>query len=588
MILVAGARQACAQNAIGDGQRLDRNFQSGSGGRNTARPATDFNLRNDLVTGNVAGGVQFRGEVGYTSPRAFRGLVGSDALFEARSGSALSSLPAVLGGWTSDRYSLATDPIILYNRDTTVPSVRWDSGRERQPSPIDARVLIDRAGSAGTITRALERSADGLMVGSATDESGRPFAVIGSPLTGLRYQPMLEGGVRSLDMGLYDWRRFENDLRMRPTDPGRGAVAGGPRGPGASDGATGDGALAGGAAADGTSGATPPSGLGADLSTTRDASLSTGLGNSLSTTDAPRDARAQLGVGASAYDDLVKELIDRYAQRSDVRVSVSGQELQSALRGELDRLSAELGSRTPRFDRTFPGVMPAQAPALRTGENVRAAAPGGGDTAVAGNAGATAGPADAAATPPAVDATGSDAEAARPTLDQIASLLRPTGTVKTLTQEQKSQVEELVARGEARLRDGEFFFAEQAFDRALRVAPGHPMATAGLVHANLGAGLYLSAAVQLRQLFADQPAVVGLRYDPALLPGQERLKRNMEAVRDLLSKAKIDRNDYGLTLAYIGYQIGDTDAMREGLDAIQGEEAETALRLLLKKVWLNE
>lgn len=170
----------------------------------------------------------------------------------------------------------------------------------------------------------------------------------------------------------------------------------------------------------------------------------------------------------------------------------------------------------------------------------------------------------------------------------MAGLLRRPEVVQKLSSDQVSQANELVIRGESQLERGEFFFAEQTFDRALRIAPGHPTAMAGLIHAELGAGLYLSAAVQLRRFFAAQPAMVGTKYAANLLPSPARLKINAEAIRTLLRNPGRDRTDYALVLAYIGFQTGDVAAMREGLDQIQGDATEDAMRLLLKKVWLGE
>jgi hypothetical protein len=604
-LLAIGSAPAQAQHALGDGQRLDRNFQQGSGGRNTPRAVTDFNLRNDLVTGNVAGGVQFRGDVGYTSPRAFRGFAGSDALFQFRADAALSALPAVLGGWTPDRFTLATDSAILYDRDTTVPALRSD--HSGIPSAIDARALIQRSAAQGTMARAFERTADGLLVGGFRDGEGRQGAVIGSPLTGLRYEFLESGDVRSVDVGLYDWRRFENDRQVRPS-PGTDRMTAGVDAPrldsagglmerlGSSELRDPNTRLGGSAAA--------PSDLAVDLSNTAGAALSSS--EDLAAASARLDVRRELG--AASYDDLVRQLVDRYSQREGVRVSIGDVELQSALRTELDRLSAELRGSAPDYDRIFPGVLDPATSASRPG--LASAAPGddearrafrpGGLAGAMGSSGLRPGAASGAATPDADDAPGEapaapgDAPAAsedrplRMSLEEMAALLRPRDTVRTLTPQQKSQADELVARGESQLREGEYFAAEQSFDRALRIAPGHPMASVGIIHANLGAGLYLSAAVQLRQLFVDQPAVVGLKYAPELLPPPARIERNMASIRELLSRSGADRNDYGLTLAYVAYQLGDVETVREGLDVIQGGDAETALRLLLKKVWLDE
>src|SRR2546421_4690427 len=68
---------ANAQYRVNNANVLDSNNRVGGGGNNP----NDSDKRvggqpvsgNDIVTGNVTGGKQFRGQVPYTDPRAFRG-----------------------------------------------------------------------------------------------------------------------------------------------------------------------------------------------------------------------------------------------------------------------------------------------------------------------------------------------------------------------------------------------------------------------------------------------------------------------------------------------------------------------------------
>src|ERR1700733_11260125 len=77
---------AMAQYRTGnDGHLLDANNRIGSGGLNAntsvASPGqgTDM-LGNDIVTGNVTAGRQFRGFIPYTAPDAFRGNLPGEGL----------------------------------------------------------------------------------------------------------------------------------------------------------------------------------------------------------------------------------------------------------------------------------------------------------------------------------------------------------------------------------------------------------------------------------------------------------------------------------------------------------------------------
>ncbi len=81
--LALTAADARAQRALGDGSALDNNLRQGSNGRNA--PARNFDrelrLRNAIVTGHAAGGMSFRGDVGYGSVDDFRGELAEDDLF---------------------------------------------------------------------------------------------------------------------------------------------------------------------------------------------------------------------------------------------------------------------------------------------------------------------------------------------------------------------------------------------------------------------------------------------------------------------------------------------------------------------------
>src|SRR4051812_41796930 len=65
-----------AQYRVDTGHANDANNRVGSGGVNPADSGSrtgEMVNGNDIVTGNVSGGKQFRGHVPYTDPRAFRG-----------------------------------------------------------------------------------------------------------------------------------------------------------------------------------------------------------------------------------------------------------------------------------------------------------------------------------------------------------------------------------------------------------------------------------------------------------------------------------------------------------------------------------
>ena len=130
-----------------------------------------------------------------------------------------------------------------------------------------------------------------------------------------------------------------------------------------------------------------------------------------------------------------------------------------------------------------------------------------------------------------------------------------------------------------------YFDAETQFRRALQASPGQPLASVGLIHAQLGAGLLRSAGMNLRELLEKHPELISARYDARLLPDRERL----EAVRkDLEAMARGSaQSDAGLLLAYLGHQLSQSELVQYGLDLEQVSNVRDPLVLLLRRAWLR-
>jgi hypothetical protein len=118
--------------------------------------------------------------------------------------------------------------------------------------------------------------------------------------------------------------------------------------------------------------------------------------------------------------------------------------------------------------------------------------------------------------------------------------------------------------GQSLLADGRYFDAEDRFVRALSAAPGDVMAAVGRIHAQVGAGLYLSAAVNLRKVLVAHPEVVTAEYDPGLLPAPDRTLVIIENLREQASDEAGIGEDAALLLAYVGHHAGDDVSMGEG------------------------
>lgn len=156
---------------------------------------------------------------------------------------------------------------------------------------------------------------------------------------------------------------------------------------------------------------------------------------------------------------------------------------------------------------------------------------------------------------------------------------------------------EQLYEGQKFLGEGKYFDAEERFASAAAMRPGDVTALVGRVNAELGAGLYLSAAVNLRGMYARHPEVIGVRFEGDAVPRIDRMKRIMVDLREQIARAKAAsipaRPEVSLLLAYVGYQLENTDAIRDGLAELEaaqrsgdGGQADP-LRNVLEAVWLH-
>jgi len=148
--------------------------------------------------------------------------------------------------------------------------------------------------------------------------------------------------------------------------------------------------------------------------------------------------------------------------------------------------------------------------------------------------------------------------------------------------------------GQRLLRERMYFDAEERFGRALSNKSGDVSARTGQIHAQVGAGLWMSAGQRLRQLIAEHPETAGQRYAPELLPDPDRMSRATDQLRINVAGTGKVRRESALLIAYMGFQAGDLAMAREGLDAMARVAAEDPaagsderLVELLRGVWLD-
>jgi hypothetical protein len=151
-----------------------------------------------------------------------------------------------------------------------------------------------------------------------------------------------------------------------------------------------------------------------------------------------------------------------------------------------------------------------------------------------------------------------------------------------------------MAAAEANLAAGEYFNAEASFSMALSAKPREVMAGVGRAHAQLGAGLFLSSAGNLRTLFSEHPELVPVKYQPALFPAPTRAEELATRLRRELGEPKNGLGaDGALLLAYLGYQIERPEWITEGLEKYDSFTAADdapgrELGRVIRAVWQRE
>jgi hypothetical protein len=161
--------------------------------------------------------------------------------------------------------------------------------------------------------------------------------------------------------------------------------------------------------------------------------------------------------------------------------------------------------------------------------------------------------------------------------ETVARLLAATKPVENFVPPDALGVyAEHMRAGQALMGGERYFDAEERFAHALTIRPGDVTAQAARMNAQIGAGMYLSAAVNLRTLMLSFPELSALKYERGLMPSAMRLTEVREQLR---AYAALGENETprlrdlrlarasGSLLAYIGFQSGDSALVTEGLSA---------------------
>jgi hypothetical protein len=568
LALIAGAAPALGQNALGDGRALERDLrQYGQGEQptgNAPRPnfMNEVRARNAAVTGNAPNGRSLMINSPYSDPNDFRGHLGSADLFSFQRDSQASAAPYhgtqyqnttafAHGLWKPatrlDTYGAASE---LPKTGANVRGQLPPPSRQRpnpdsatpQPSPSPLSTGGTEAGAAVTSPVGTLRSAGAFtstvelnpaLVGFREEAGGELTRVTASSLL----------GVRTVGKNARMTERQEAEK-----GPEKNAMAA----------------------------------MGLDASNPGP-STSAGSTTFRTTYDDLKDRLTATGAGPAPGTTTPETTVPAGQQpgkpaAKETKPGAEGTSAQPTWEERINRIRQRLEKGKGKTIEKPSGAEPAQP------EKAKGPTPGAQPAEPGSPAGAGAEPEKK--NPYAM--AGMDEE----TLEIIR---KAGGEAKSYTAGTPGSLFDVhLKAGEDELSKGNYFDAEERFARALAMRPNDATVQAARLNAQIGAGLYVSAATNLRMLYSQHPEVIGVHYAGATMPTENRIKAMMEELRGNIAKAKRDgmppSEESGLLLAYVGYQKHDAAAIREGLHALHASRdgASDPLIPLLEGVWLGK
>lgn len=566
LFAVAVTPATWAQNALGDGRGLDRNLRVGSGGTNDYGVSNNYGeAAQALVTGNVGGFGRFRGRIDYTPGNQFHGTLGSSSNFDfyrrsaslgpglsTRPGSAFSTYTGNyeglqgLGSYSSGALRVA-DGLTTTAGQVTGQYQPYNVGTNSFTPSTSALSIGDaqRVSDSARTDMPTFTNNQRLGVGQAGD--GRLLEYSASPLTGLTTRNLAQPAFPQAPVP----QAAQPDKRQIGTTSPDAAAEEDPRG-----------ALPTAMRWNQALGA-PSWTLGQPL----DAQV---LGSPRLSATYEQQARTiedrmfqplastTAQPGEDVYLDLLRQI---KAQQADQQIPID-----RLAGGRPQELDADGKTAAQRYEDQLNQRVEAYVGARRQAAEEKAAAQAHGDTPAEGEK--------------------PDAKKKGHYERVIRELDYDLPALESLAGSGENALAKAMARAEKHMQQARYFDAEHAYDAAVGVRPGYPLAMIGRANAQLGAGLFLSAGRSLYATFTQHPELISTRYAAPIVPGPERAEHLEKNLRRLLEDHQ--EVHLPLVLAYLGYQQQRPAMVREGLELMREANDRDPLVPLVERLWLSK
>lgn len=157
--------------------------------------------------------------------------------------------------------------------------------------------------------------------------------------------------------------------------------------------------------------------------------------------------------------------------------------------------------------------------------------------------------------------------------------------IRTMAGGKETGFNNVVTTAEKEMASGNFFKAQAAYARAIALQPDNPLVQFGQVHSQIGAGIYMTAALGLRDVLARHPEMIAAKYGASLMPGGDRMTQINEELSSLLTGSA--RPEAALLAAYLAYQENRPSELRYALDELSKRSPNDPLVPLLRRIWMT-
>jgi tetratricopeptide (TPR) repeat protein len=535
-IAMVSAASAQSQQPT-NGRVLDANNRIGSGGTNTYAPPPSVGVfGNQIINGNVTGGRQFRGSVGYSDPNEFRGFApgrSNDNFIKDSAQVGVPTTPPPISGqsvpyYGASRYASPAQPGFVQN--PTAPGYI-------PAQPITLHASDARIGAQLDATsNAVPRPGELLLPGPVDPTSSRQTILSASSLTGIRQMNTGDAndlaylarfaGIKQesvldrLQMDARDLTRMRDELRGGTPLGGNTAAAN---------------------SAVNTGSGTTAQNLSQTMSAPLEAPASSAIvSKPLNSEVSPVPFSGTMVTQQGTYNQLVGSTPEKQSTQYN--------ELKKRLeRYQTDRRSpAEIA--TANYNATMRARREAEAKATADKNNETPLPP---DTKP------------------------------KMTKDEVKPI-----TVKTMASGINGQgLKDLLTKAEALMREGKFTSAIDQYAAAEQVAPNQPLIWIGRANAELGASYYNRAEGHLKEAFRSDTALLMAQYDLQTFLGQDRLQ---SVIKDLKEIASVDQKSPTpvFLLGYIAYNTGNERRAAGWLDlAEKRSDGKDPIFKLLREHW---